>query len=494
VLDLAFQPDRGSDEPLYRQLELHLRELIETRRLPASERLPASRELASTLGLSRNTVNQAYQVLTEEGLLRSRVGQGTFVTPVPRLSLEPRAVPAEAGERRPFAWAGLFAKRTRGVKVPAGIRAELAAPEPRFDFRGGQVDATALPEKELARAYSRALERAQELANLRSPLGYAPLREQVARSLLARGIRCAPDEVAIVNGAQQALDLVARTLVDPGETVVMEQPGYFGAAVAFAGAEAHLIGVSVDAEGLCTDELARLLRTRRVKLVFTTPAVQSPTGVAMSGARRRELLALADEYQVPLLEDDYDSELRYGASLPPALKNEDAAGQVIYAGTFTKALFGGIRVGYVVAAAPLLQRLLLTRWVGDVQTDLVSQAALADLLESGVFERHVRRVRKRYTARRAALLGALERTMPDGFEWVEPAGGNAVWATLPPGVDGAALFERAVEAGVGYGRGDAFFLDGSGLEHLSLSFAGLAPDAIDTGVERLAELIGRVRR
>jgi len=429
-------------------------------------------------------VTQAYHGLTEAGLLHSRVGRGTFVAALAAGAQGPGAVDPARG----FAWGGLLARRARAVRLPAALAADALA-SAAYDFRGGQVDPASLPVADLKRAFRVALESSALLASHRDPLGWPPLREAVARALLARGIRCGPEQVAIVNGAQHGLDLLGRVLVDPGETVVMEQPGYFGAAIAFGAAEAHLLGVGVDAEGLRTDELARILRARRVKLVFTTPAVQSPTGVVMSPRRRRELLALADEYQVPIVEDDYDSELRYGGPPVPSLLNEDAARRVIYLGTFTKALFGAIRVGYMVAPPDLLWRLALTRWASDMQTDLVTQAALAELLESGAFERHVRRVRMVYSARRTALLAALARHMPEGTSWIQPAGGNAVWLTLPAGSDGPALHDRAAAAGVAYTRGDAFFLDAAGAGNLQLCFARLEPSQIEEGIRRLAALL-----
>jgi len=239
---------------------------------------------------------------------------------------------------------------------------------------------------------------------------------------VARGIACGADDVMVTHGAQQAIDLVARVLVDPGDGVLIEQPGYFGAALAFAACEAHLLGVPVDGEGLRTDELARILRTRRVKLLYTTPAVQSPTGVSLSEPRRRQLLELADEYQLPLLEDDYDSELRWGGPPVPALKTADGAGRAIYVGTFSKALFPGLRVGYLVAAPPLLAQLAVTRAAADLGGDLVTQAALAELISSGGLERHVRRVRKTLAARREALLAALADRMPDAVSWWAIAG------------------------------------------------------------------------
>jgi GntR family transcriptional regulator/MocR family aminotransferase len=487
MLELAFQPDRSRREPVYRQLEGYLRELIQSRRLGPGERLPASRELAVSLGLSRNTVNQAYQALVDDDLLSSHVGQGTFVTRRPGPALRPVS-PAPA---RGFAWAGLLARRTAGVCLPPAMRAAARRPNARFDFRPGQVDLGTLPDTELRRAFGRAVDQVASLAAFRDPRGWPPLREQIARSLVGRGIRCGPDDVAIVNGAQQALDLAGRVLIDPGDTVVMEQPGYFGAALAFAASEAHLVGVGVDAEGLRTDELARILRARRVKLVYTTPAVQSPTGVVMSDTRRRALLELADEYQVPLFEDDYDCELRYGTPPTPALKTRDAAGQVIYAGTFSKALFAGVRMGYVVAAPPLLLQLVTSRMAADFQTDLLAQAALAELLAGGGLERHVRRVRRIYSARRAVMLEALRTHMPETVRFSEPAGGNAIWIAFPPGIDGVALHAAALEEGIEYARGDLFSLDGSTADHGLLSFAQTGRRQIEQGIERLARLVRR---
>lgn len=491
MLDLAFRPDRGRREPLYRQLELYLRGLIEARRIVSGERLPASRELAATLGLSRNTVNQAYQALVEDGLLRSHVGQGTFVAGRPGGASAPPPV------ARAFAWEGLAARRVQALAVPRVLESPCADP-PRFDFRPGRVDTGSLPTTELKRAYTRALDRADELADEVDPRGYGPLREALARALVARGVQCAAHEVAIVNGAQQALDLVSRVLIDPGDGVVVEQPGYFGAGLAFSACQAHLIGVGVDREGLRTDELARILRARRVKLLYTTPAVQSPTGVAMSDARRRALLALADEYQLPIIEDDYDGELRHGAPPVPALKALDRAGQVIYVGTFSKALFAGLRVGYVVAPPPLLQRIALTRWAADFNTDVVTQAALAELLASGGLERHVRRVRRIYAERRAALLAALERHLQDGAHWTRPAGGNAVWLRLPPDAEPAAVAAGARAEGIACGPGAAFALPGVTVaadadRHLLLSFARLSPLSIEEGIARLGRVVRAAR-
>jgi GntR family transcriptional regulator/MocR family aminotransferase len=485
VLDLAFRPDRSRGEPLARQLEAHLRELVVAGRLAAGEKLPATRELAAALGLGRNTVAAAYEALVADGLLRARVGQGTFVAA--------RAAARRAGPlavARGFAWEGLFAARTRRVAPPP-----VALREPDeivFDFRPGGVDADSAPELELRRAFSRALARhGRALATHRDPFGWPPLREAVARALVARGIGCAAGDVLITNGAQQGLDLLARCLVDPGDAVVLEQPGYFAAAWAFAAAGAHLVGVAVDEQGLRTDELARVLRSRRVKLVYATPAVQSPTGVVLSDARRDELLELADAHQTPVVEDDYDAELRRGGAATPALKAGDAAGQVIYAGTFSKALLPGLRIGYLVAPPAVLRRLALARIAADFGPNTVAQVAIAELLAAGDFERHVRRVRKLYAARLNALHAALAAHLPPGAAFAPPAGGNALWLRLPPAADPDAVWAGMLEAGVAAARGDLFFIDGQGRDCLLLGVAGVAEERIEPGVARLAAAVRR---
>jgi GntR family transcriptional regulator/MocR family aminotransferase len=491
VLDLAFRPDFASRRPVYRQLAEHLAELIATGRLRPGERVPPSRELAAALGLSRNTVSRALESLGGLGLLEGHVGRGTFVLRgAARLRL---AVPAADTDQRPFAWQSLLSARARALRPPAGLRSPEAEP-PRIDFRPGRVDPEALPIAELQGAWQRAIGRALRAhANEVDPLGHAPLRASIARTLAGRGVACQADDVLVTSGAQQALDLVARALVEPGDAVALEQPGWFGAALAFRAAGADLLGVGVDAEGLRVDELARGMRARRPKLVYCTPAVQLPTGVALSPARREALLELADREQVPLLEDDYDSELRHGGAAPPALKTLDRSDQVVYVGTFSKALFPGLRIGYVLAAPALRGRLAGLRAAACLQPSLLDQLALEELLATDTIERHVRRVRKRLAQRARAMVEALAATLPEGARFRAPVGGSAVWVELPADVDASALCAAAAGRGIAVGAGESFRIDGAGPPALLLSFAATPPEAIRAGVEELAALLERRR-
>ena len=492
MLDLAFRPDPGAAAPLYRQLADFLAALIAAGRLRPGERVPPSRELAEGLGLSRNTVGRAYDTLAAAGLLHAHVGRGSFVSALgrPAHARSAGGAPAEPD----FAWPALFARSARELRPPAGLRPCDPDEALRFDFRPGQVDAAALPIAALQAAWQRALGgRLRAHANDVDLLGLPALRAAIARALGARGIACGAQEILLTAGAQQALDLVARTLVEPGDTVVMEDPGYFGAALVFRAAGAHLVGVGVDQEGLRVDELARILRGRRVKLLYTTPAVQLPTGVALSEPRRAALLELAHREQLPILEDDYDCELRLGGPAAPALKTDDARRQVIYAGTFSKALFPGLRLGYLVAAPALLGALALRRFAASFQPSLVDQLALSDLLSGDTLERHVRKVRRHYAERVRAMRAALAEAMPAGARIGDPAGGSTVWVELPGEVDVAALAAAARERGIGYGPGEAFRLDGGGPPSLLLSFAVETPDAIRRGVAELGRLVRAAR-
>jgi GntR family transcriptional regulator/MocR family aminotransferase len=481
VLELAFRPDRQRAEPVYRQLAAYLRALVEGGRLGAGQKLPATRELAAALGLSRNTVNLAYEALAGERLVRAHVGQGTFVAPPGR----PRAAaPAERGETR-LAWEGLFAGRSPG----RGPAPDLAPEAPAFDFRAGRVDVASLPAAELKRAFARAVDEAlPALANRLDPQGWPPLREEIARSLVARGIECRADDVLVLQGAQEGLDLLARILLDAGDAAAVEEPGWFGARLAFAARGAQIVPIAVDGGGLRTDALARVLRGRRVKLVYATPAVQAPTGVALAPERRAQLLALAEEHQCALVEDDYDSELRLGGPASPALARDDAGGRVLYLGTFSKALFPALRLGYLVAAAPVLRRAAAALGAAHFGGSLLPQAALAELLRNGALERHVRRLRRLYAERLESLLAALAAHFPPGTRFARPAGGTCVWVELTPAVDALALAHAARGAGIALSRGEAFFHEEGGSRALYLCYASLAPHAIAEGIARLGAL------
>ncbi len=435
-------------------------------------------------------MTRAYAWLAEAGFLGAHVGRGTFVQGAARA--RQRAQRSDDPEPADvFAWPALFAARQRALRVPHAFRpADSAAP--RFDFRPGQVDGAALPIADLQGAWQRAVGRLRMHANDFDPLGFAPLRGAIARQLAGRGIARRPEAVLVTSGAQQAFDLLARVLIDPGDAVAVEDPGYFLAAAAFRAAWRAADRDRRRRRTACAwTSWPGALRTRRVKLAYVTPSVQLPTGVALAPDRRAALLELADRAQMPILEDDYDCELRLVPRAAPALKTLDAGERVIYVGTFSKALFPGLRLGYVVGAPALLAALARSRAIASQQPSLLDQMAVAELLAGDALERHVRRVRRRNAERLRATLAALAATMPAGARFREPCGGTSVWFELPGGVDCDALAAAAWQRGIVYGQGDLFRLDGEGAPALLLSFAGLASDAIRAGVSELAALVRR---
>ena len=484
MLDLSFTPDRSRAEPVYRQLAEFLEQQIESGRLADGQKLPASRELARALHLSRNTVNQAYQSLIDRDRLRAHVGQGTFVI---GSGARPAAAPPEPA--RAFVWESLFA--APAATLPEARSAYADRPVP-FDFQPGRVDSTRLPLADLKRLFPRVLEReAAALANHLDPCGWPALREAVARALGARGVWCGADDVLITGGAQSALDALLRVLVEPGDAVALETPGYAIADGAFRLAGARRIPVPVDEEGLRTSDLERVLQRQPLKLVYTTPAVQMPTGVALSDERRAKLLDLAEATHTPILEDDYEGELRLDDPIRPALKTLDEAGQVIMVGTFSKALFPSLRLGYVVAAPSLLGRLASIVQASALAQPALIQAVLAEWMEGEGYARHVRRVRREIAERVDAALEVLAAEMPEGTEARRPAGGGTLWIRLPNAVDPAALRLAAREAGVRvipgdwYATGDAH--DPALARIVSASVTALSEGDVREGLGRLAE-------
>jgi DNA-binding transcriptional MocR family regulator len=302
--------------------------------------------------------------------------------------------------------------------------------------------------------------------------------------------------VLIVDGAQHGLDLVSRCLLDPGDAVVMDRPGYLGAIQVFRSAGARIVGWDIARADF--GELEDLLLRYRPKLLYTNPTFSNPTGRTLQPAERRELLDLAARYHLPIVEDDPYSELWLREKPPPGLHQLDTRDLVIYVGTFSKTLAGGLRLGWVLASEAIVDQLSLVRQRGDVCSPSLQQLVVADLLESGAFEAHLSGLRAEHARRYAAMLAALERWLPRGALSGPPAeGGLALWRRLGGGVDAATLLDATTAEGVVFVAGEAFYPDaagGAGRHDLRLAFAGLPPTAIDDGVRRFAAVLERVTR
>ena len=490
--------DRDKPVPLARQIQAHLERLIRERLLAPGAKLPATRELARTLGVNRATVALAYEELCAAGVTRAHVGQGTFVAdPGPGASRATGApAAAAAGERAPaMNWSALFSRSAQIIgaeeaRTPAAARGDGQV----ISFAGGMPDSGLFPTDAFRRVLNQVVrEEGESLLQYYPAGGYPPLRQYLATYLLRFGLEARPDDILIVNGSQQGFDLIARTLLDPGDVVAIEEPTYPRALQVFRSFGAQLVPVPWDAGGPRVEVFERLLERQAPKLFYCQPSAHNPTGLAMAPERARRLLAAAARHHVPVVEDGFDGSLYYGARPGTPLKAADRDELVIYIGTFSKVLFPGLRLGWLVGPRPVLERLQAAKQLADLHTSALIQAAVHRFCERRLLDRHVARARREYARRRGLLLAALRRRMPAETEWTEPTGGFSLLVTLPPGLDAGTLLPRAVERGVAFTPGAPFFVDGGGERTLRLSFSSVAAGRIDEGVRRLAETIRMAR-
>ena len=491
---LSLQLDREGPVPLARQIQEQIERLIREKWLGPGVKLPATRELARALGVNRTTVALAYEELVAAGRARAHVGQGTFVVAPP--AGEPRPTEAIPARVR-LDWSRLFS-RSAHIAGTGDRRASPPASATRstISFAAGIPDSDMFPTDAFRRVLNQVV-RDEGTALLQYPPGgdgYPPLRTYLATYLLRFGVEARADDILVVNGSQQGFDLIARTFLDPGDVVAMEQPTYPRAIEVFRAAGAQLVPVPWNREGPSPEALEQVLARHRPKLFYCQPTAHNPTGLTMTPAAGRRVLDTAARHHVPIVEDGFDGSLYYGDRRPLPLRALDRDGLVVYIGTFSKVLFPGLRLGWLVAPPPVVERLKAAKQLADLGTSPLIQAAVHRFCERRLLDRHVGRIAREYDRRRAAVLEALGRHLPEGAAWTEPRGGFSLLLTLPSGCDATALLPRALRRGVSFTPGARFFLDGSGEETARLSFSSVSVRRIDDGIRRLAEAVGEWRR
>lgn len=484
--------NRQSSAPLYRQLCDSLRTAILTGQLEPGVCLPSSRDMAETLAVSRNTVLNAFDLLIAEGYLEPREGSGTYVSA--RLHEKP-APPkgdqaAEVADRKLAARADRYRRiAQRGVangNVPNG------APKLDTPFMVGLPDLGAFPAKlwaQLTAQHARALSPRHFAAQPQG--GYRPLQEVIAAYLnSARALRCAPEQIIITAGAQGALRLALDVLLDEGDPVWMECPGYMSAVAAIYAAGGRLVSVPVDWEGIDVEIGARLASEAR--LAYVTPSHQFPTGVTMSLDRRFKLLQWAERTGGWIIEDDYDSEYRYSGPPLAALQGLDSGGHVLYIGTFSKVLFPSLRLGYLVVPADLIDVFHAARWTADQHPPLLQQIVVADFMIEGHFTRHIRRMRAHYMEKRNALITAADDLLGDRLSFEATDAGLHVTGWLPDGVSDTEASDRAREHGIAALPVSRLSLEPSSRPGLVLGFGNVPLEAIRPGIEKLTEALAHI--
>jgi 2-aminoadipate transaminase len=362
-----------------------------------------------------------------------------------------------------------------------------------ISFAGGYPDASLFPLDELNAVYAEAIAK-----NGRTSLQYtvsdgAPkLREQVAERLTRNGTPCRAENVIILQGSQQGLDLVAKLMIDPGDLLITENPTFLGALIAFNPYEPHYLGVRLDEDGLDTDDLARALKANpKPKLLYTIPDFQNPTGATLSAARRRALVECANRHDFMILEDTAYRELRYQGESPPTLKSLDTEGRVILLGSFSKILAPGLRLGWAVASPEIIERLGMLKLAADTQSSTINMAAASLFLERYDMDAHVARLRSAYARKKNLMLATMRKAFPQSVAMTDPHGGLFTWTTFPEGFD-AAAFMRAYalpKARVAYVPGDEFFPVTRESNHARINFSGPSDEMIVKGITALGGLL-----
>jgi 2-aminoadipate transaminase len=490
MLQVYLQPE--SHIPLYVQLRDQVRALVYSGELRSGDRIPASRELAGQLGIHRTTVANAYAELEAEGVVEGHVGRGTFICAPTLKQFSPP--PRSNGNGGAMRWESLFADE-RGMEGLSRVMPEI--PPGAIAFTAARPPDELFPLEEFRRCVTTVLRReGRKILQLGSTDGYAPLKQSVMELLRAEGLDVRPGQLLITDGCQQAIDLICKAFLRPGDSVALENPAYPGAMAIFAGARVRMlpVGVKTNTEptghpGLDIDALEAVLLQNRIKLIFITPDFHNPTGTALPLAERRRLLELATRYQVPVVEDAIYGRLRLHGKLIPSLKALDVAGNVIQIDSFSKIAFPGLRIGWCIGAESAIERLRLVKQSTDLHSDQLSQAAMAEFLRRGHLVRHIARMKGVYRTRLEAMESALERNMPHGVTWTRVEGGMTLWVTLPPGFDAGELLIHGRERGIIFLPGRYFYAQHPQPNTLRLAFASVDEKRIARGIETFGELL-----
>jgi GntR family transcriptional regulator/MocR family aminotransferase len=476
-LQLAIDPRQSA--PLFVQIATSIADQIRRGRLASGDVLPGTRSLARELGVDRDTVLAAYGDLEAQGFVVTVPRAGTVVA-----DLE---VPARGGGRRdPRSELGFTLDRGPPMLVPPPAISN--PPRGTIALATGVPDLRLVPGELIARAYRRAMRRhpTTVFGYSASTLGHERLRAAIAGMVReTRGIAATAEDVMVTRGSQMALDLVTRAVIRPGEVVVVEELGYQPAWASFERAGAKVVGVPVDAGGMDVAALERVCAKHQVRMIYATPHHQFPTTAILAAGRRMQLLALARRHRIAILEDDYDHEFHYEGRPVLPLASTDTSGNVVYVGTLSKVLAPGLRLGFVIAPRPLLDRLARERYFIDRQGDLALELAIAELIEDDELGRHVRKMRRIYHTRRDLLATLLARTFGDRLAFRIPSGGMALWSEVAPPLDPDRWVARALAQGVAFQAGSSFSLTERPVAAVRFGFAACSEAELQLAVRRL---------
>jgi len=479
--------DRKNSSPVFRQISDRIAEMIENGALRPGDRLPPTRVLAHRVTVHRSTIVRAYDELRALGYTEGRAGSYTTVrqrSRWPRSRVPETSRPGEGT----FDWT---AKTTAGAGALLGhpateLARDLSSPD-RIDFEHLSADPALAPDDEIRRCLKQVLIRARGAAlDYADAAGWYPLRETIAARMGHHGIAASPEEILITAGAQQALDLIFRLLVKAGDSVAVEAPTYGMAHALLRLHGARPVEVPMLGDGMDLDCLERTLATERPQLVFTIPNFQNPTGITTPQPHRERLLGLCEQYEVPIVEDGFEEEMKYFGQAVLPVKSMDVSGIVVYVGTFSKVVFPGLRLGWIAAARSVIEPLTEIHHTICLAGNTLSQAAAARFASGGAYELYLRRIHRVYRRRMQTMLQGLETHMPDGCEWTKPEGGYTIWLALSSsGISEAELVRKCSEADVKVSPGNRYFLRPPETPHFRLSISQTDQEGIEEGCRRL---------
>jgi GntR family transcriptional regulator / MocR family aminotransferase len=486
-MDLVITLDQHSPLPLHQQIYEELRQAILWGKLSPGKRIPSTREMAKFLGISRSTVTQSYEQLLSEGYLETVIGSGTYVcTQLPDDLLHSQPIKNTEIITRPEVQLSRYAKTLFKIETVPRINESKV----EISFRYGRPSFNNFPIKLWQKLLSKYCNSSLNWLDYSiEPLGYKPLREAIVSYISrVRAVNCQPEQVLITNGTQQALDLIMRLLIEPGDVIALEEPGYISARLIFQTHGAKLLPISVDNSGLIVHKLTNC-SDKNIRLVYVTPSHQFPTGSILSLPRRLELLSFATQTGSMIIEDDYDSEYRYGDRPIPALQGLDNSDSVLYIGTFSKVLFPSLRIGYLVIPKNLVPIFARAKWLSDRHLPILEQQVLAEFITEGHLERHIRKMRSHYDSCRQVLVKALKSNFGENIEILGEKAGLHIMVRLQTNMSDDEIIQRAAKVGVGMTSASSQYINPNYSGEFIFGYGELDEQQLVEGVHRLAEVI-----
>ena len=469
--------DRHAEAPLHRQIERQIVSLIEAGDLRAGSNLPPTRGLAKRLGVNRSTVCTAYDALVAGGYVESRVGRGTQVLELRAQAFAPPLHPPRTD------WSQFFNSPQPHHESIHSITSPEVPNGSSVDFRGLIPDQRLFPIDRLRRCIDTVLRQdGEHLLQYGSTRGYQPFVDVLVQRLRLSGTPVAPENILVVNGAQQGLDLFCRALLEPGDAVIVENPTYGNLLPLLRVHQAEVIPVPMTPDGLDLDELEAVLEQRRAKILYTMPHFQNPTGITSTPQHRQRLLEIAARHGIAVLEDGFEEDLRWDGGEVLPLRGMSTPAHICSLGTFSKGLCPGLRIGWLVGDRELIERLTHLKRNTDYHTSEVLQAALAEFCRRGEYDQHLRKLRRTYRERMRSAGKSLQDHMPSSVKWSLPVGGYSIWLQLPAGVSEEEAVSRLRRQGVLVAAGKHFFVDAPATACIRLSISRCDEATIERGL------------